>query len=721
MSGCGARQKLYDIAISGAEDRGISEALWRLDGGTPNPAVTISANAQKIAEVFHPIRELAKLRQNEAGARIGNATDFVTSTNWDQRQLRLAAGKGRSYDEAYQAWKARDVPRMAAKTFDQVSPKEGETMDQARERFLRSVFEATELGVHMAFMGDDAASSYTPMAFEGTRNVARSLSHQRVVYWKSADDWLAHQREFGGGGTLVRQITNSLDIAGRNTGVMMIWGTNPTGNLNTIIRRVQEKYRTHENLERFNGELDGLRHSLGWLDGTNNIGLNADRARRVNYFMTLEGLSHLGGVAITHLFSAPATFGSEMAHHGVSQLESLGNIVSATLTGRAEGEKAEIMADAGSYAHGFLLDIASHREAGDGLPGWVTQKAAQFMRLTGLPRTLERLQTDAVKSVLMTRLGRDAGKEFGQLIPEQAQILSRYGIGAREWDLLRGVAPTELGGQRYISPSDSPKISDAAAALHLGLGPDTRPDVAASAMRSLRWDIGDRYLSYLNDAAEHAAVTPGVREKSLMLRNFAPGSVPWMAMRLFAQFKMWPIAFVNQVINREIASIKNLTPGRVVWNVGTLLTLATIGGSLRMALNDFAVGNPQRNWRDPVTLLAGLAQGGGLGIYGDFLFGEANRMGSGLAGTVMGPAGSDLDRLATMASRFRADLRDNPDHAIRHIWPDLVHFLVGHVPFGNLIYLKGALDYLLWYHLYDTASPGGGSARTGGWRKSAGV
>jgi len=28
------------------------------------------------------------------------------------------------------------------------------------------------------------------------------------------------------------------------------------------------------------------------------------------------------------------------------------------------------------------------------------------------------------------------------------------------------------------------------------------------------------------------------------------------------------------------------------------------------------------------------------------------------------------------------------------------------VPFANLVYLKGALDYLLWYHLYEAASPG---------------
>ena len=40
------------------------------------------------------------------------------------------------------------------------------------------------------------------------------------------------------------------------------------------------------------------------------------------------------------------------------------------------------------------------------------------------------------------------------------------------------------------------------------------------------------------------------------------------------------------------------------------------------------------------------------------------------------------------------------------MWPDLAHFGVRHIPFANLVYLKGALDYLVWYHLYEAASPG---------------
>src|SRR4029077_10182755 len=65
-------------------------------------------------------------------------------------------------------------------------------------------------------------------------------------------------------------------------------------------------------------------------------------------------------------------------------------------------------------------------------------------------------------------------------------------------------------------------------------------------------------------------------------------------------------------------------------------------------------------------------------------------------------------------NRFRADTgdwmagkgqhRDKPPSS--DMWADRAHYGVRHVPFLNLFYLKGFLDYLVWYHLYEAASPG---------------
>lgn len=693
----------------------VAEAGWRRNGGAPDERAQISPIGQKIADALFPPLDLVKRRQNAEGAKIGTAVDYVTHTNWDSRQLRLAAGPGADPEAAFEAWRAREEPRMAAKTFDDIEPGEGESEEDAKARFLRSVFFATASGVHLRSPGlagmaaDDGG--FVPPAFEGTHNIARSVSQPRVVYWNNARDWLDHMREFGGGDGLYAQVSRTLDVGARKTALMHYFGTNPAANLEMTIRKIREQYREDlDGLRRFDAQTDNLRNTMGRLDGSLNIPANADYAETFESLMSLEAAAHLGGVSITHLSAAPGTFGSEMAHHGVGHMETLGNIARALVRGRGDQVEQEALADAGAYAHGYANALARQAGAFDhGIPGFVSWVSGHFMRLTGLPQVLDKLQAHAVKSVLMDRLGRAADGEFEAIEQHQRTLLGSYGIGPDEWNLIRQATnPAIVQGRRWVTPHDGlasdPEEVETLLRTRGEIAEDAKPEQVAAAVQRKQWDMADRLGMYLDDAADHGAVRPGVRERAMMLGNLRPGDKSYMLWRALGQFKMWPLAAANQILGREIAM--SLSRKEMASNIGALLALATAGGALRMAVNDAASGNVQRDYRNPVTLLAALAQGGGLGIYGDFLFGETSRLGSGGIATMVGPIGSDVDRLYRMYTDFKLELRDRPDHALSHLWPDLARFAVGHVPFANLIYLKGALDYLLWYHLYEAASPG---------------
>lgn len=704
------------LAMRGSDlEYEVAEAGWRRNGGAPDRNIKISPVAQKIADGLFPALDLIKRRQNAEGARIGTAIDYVTHTNWDPRQLRLAAGPGAEAERAFEAWRARDEPRMAEKTFDEIEPREGETEEEAKARFLRSLYFATASGVHLrspglAGMAADEAG-FVPPAFEGTHNIGRSVSQPRVIYWNSARDWLDHMREFGGGDGLYAQISRTIDVGARKTALMHYFGTNPAANLNMVIRKIQEEYREDlDGLHRFNNQIDNLRNTMGRLDGSLNIPANADHAAIFETLMSWEAAAHLGGISITHLSAAPGTFGAEMAHHGVGRFETISNIARALVRGRSNQIEQDALADAGAYAHGYANALARQAGAwGHGVPGFVSWATGHFMRLTGLPQVLDKLQAHAVKGVLMDRLGRAAGGAFDAIEEHQRTLLQSYGIGPQEWDLIRNAAnPAVVNGNRWVTPHDAlasdPVATEAALRSQGGLAEDATPDQVTQAVQQKQWDMADRLGMYLNDAADHGAVRPGVRERAMVMGNLRPGDKSYMLWRALGQFKMWPLAAANQILGREIAM--SLSRKEMASNIGALLALATAGGALRMAVNDAATGNVQRDYRNPVTLLAALAQGGGLGIYGDFLFGETSRLGAGGIATLAGPIGSDVDRLYRMYSDFRTELRDRPDHALSHLWPDLARFAVNHVPFANLIYLKGALDYLLWYHLYEAASPG---------------
>jgi hypothetical protein len=304
----------------------------------------------------------------------------------------------------------------------------------------------------------------------------------------------------------------------------------------------------------------------------------------------------------------------------------------------------------------------------------------------------------------MDRLGRGIGRPLSEMEEHQQAVLRSYGIGDDDWRILNTAAtPATPDGKRWVTPSDALE-SDPDQVKTLLRSRSSGRFASDRAVREYQWQLADKLGMYLNDAADHGAVRPGVRERAMVLGNLRPGDKSYMLWRALGQFKMWPLAAANQILGREIAM--SLSRKEMASNIGFLVALATAGGALRMAVNDAAIGNTQRDYRNPVTLLAALAQGGGLGIYGDFLFGETSRLGAGGLSTLTGPIAADVDRLYRMYSDFKTELRDRPDRALNHLWPDLARFAVGHVPFANLVYLKGALDYLLWYHIYEAASPG---------------
>jgi hypothetical protein len=72
-------------------------------------------------------------------------------------------------------------------------------------------------------------------------------------------------------------------------------------------------------------------------------------------------------------------------------------------------------------------------------------------------------------------------------------------------------------------------------------------------------------------------------------------------------------------------------------------------GGVALLAKDIAAGRDPRQVTDPDTLLdpkfvfAAIQQGGGLGIFSDFVFSDVNRFGGGLAETIIGPINDTFD------------------------------------------------------------------------------
>ena len=705
-------------AISGELDGELAEALWRAHGGTPSAGVKVSSAAQAMADAVKPLQDVARDRLNTAGARIGDALDYVAHTDHDPRKMRAAAGPRMSADDAFKAWWQAEQPRWGERTYENLTPRPGETMQDARARFGRSVFDALVSGIHMTpdgVSGIDTAASFVPPAFEGTRNLAKKVSQPRVIHYRDAASWLEHQQQFGTSTSVMGSVMKTLDQSARQVALMEKLGTNPAANLNAIVRAVQETHRDDtDGIAAFGRKVPGLQNVMGRLDGSLNIPVNEMWANISSTTRTMESMSSLGGVGLTHFVSIWPTVTSEMVHHGVPRLQAFSEMAQALLRGKGSAERQALMSDLGAYSSGLARDMFARWQPDDILPGRISSVANTFMKYTGIHYVFDNTQ-GAVREMLASQLGREAsaGKAFGELDPHLSQMLGKYGLGEDEWDLLRAVPDLTMSeGRSYVTPRDAQRVDlgevDALLRDRGQVTEETPPDVAASLAQQFTTGLSDKLLSYYGDAADHAVVTPGVKERAMLLGATRPGSAAGELMRYVTQFKMWPTAAMSQMIGREI--YMSLSKKEMAANLFTMAALSSAFGYMRMSINDMALGHPPRNPLEPQTMLAGLAQGGGLGIMGDFLFGETNRMGGGLLSTAAGPVIGDADTLIKTFNRFRSDISDPSTHhkngTFGDIWPDLAHFAVRHVPFANMLYLKGTLDYMLFYHLYEAASPG---------------
>jgi hypothetical protein len=140
----------------------------------------------------------------------------------------------------------------------------------------------------------------------------------------------------------------------------------------------------------------------------------------------------------------------------------------------------------------------------------------------------------------------------------------------------------------------------------------------------------------------------------------------------------------------DIRGLAQLIAGTTVFGYGALVAKDILKlREARQFTGDFE--------NDSKLIMAAMAQGGGMGIYGDFLFGEFSRFGRSAVATAVGPTLGQLDDLGELWTRIRTG-GDVGANAFRMV--------MNNTPFINLFYTRAALDYIILYELQEMINPG---------------
>lgn len=231
-------------------------------------------------------------------------------------------------------------------------------------------------------------------------------------------------------------------------------------------------------------------------------------------------------------------------------------------------------------------------------------------------------------------------------------------------------------------------------------------DPAIARMRAnAREQAATRLLAMVLEETDMAVIEPGAKERALMGANLQRGTWKGELTKSIFLFKSFPIAMLMRHWSRAFA--QPTRGGRAAY-IAALMASTTVLGAMAMQVKEVLAGRDPRNL-NPFedhgirNWIKAMMQGGSLGIYGDFLFSEATQHGQSPIAAGLGPVAGlaeDVFKL-TQGNVMQAAAGKETDAGA-----ELVKFVKGNLPGGNLWYTKGAMDHMVWNQLAELFNPG---------------
>jgi len=628
--------------------------------------------AKEFARVWEDTHELLRQRFNAAGGAIGKLERWGLPQAHDAQALRNA---GR------EQWKADITPALDVGRMKH--PLTGDPVDPAE---LSGILDDLWQNIVTEGWNDRQPSM---LAF-GRGALANQRAEHRFLIFKNADAWLKYQRDYGRNGDVFGAMMGHINMMARDIAAMEILGPNPNGMIEWVKQAVTKQAQLHQAGQKSffagkpNNALGNASSTLHSLDavwasirGTSQAPVNSRIAAFFSGARNLISASTMGS-AFLSAFSDVGTSIIERRFAGIGGSAML-DIVNG-FRGATEREAVDA---------GLILDSARHvfhaqaRYSGtlDG-PGWTSFIADRVLAYSGLTAW-----TQAAKHgfgiAFMREAANQVAKRFDELPEAFRNTFARHGITPTDWERMRSVPVyTTPGGMKLLRPTE------------IDRGPGT--------------PFAEKYLSMIHKETAFAVPEGGHRARVALTGQTRPGTFLGEVLRSFAQFKSFGAVFAILHGLRIHRMLVGGQVGKGAAYAASLLISTTLFGALSLQLKQIAGGRDPRNMKDVPFWGAALLQGGGLGLFGDFLFSNINRFGGGFAQTLGGPVVSRANDLWDLTAGNLVELATDLSEGKKintHFGRELIKFARGNIPGSNLWYIKLAWERTVMDQLQFLADP----------------
>lgn len=486
------------------------------------------------------------------------------------------------------------------------------------------------------------------------RSIASRRAQSRFLIFRDADSWLAYHERFGDG-DVFNTVLNHISGMSRDIALTRVLGPNPDATI------------------RFTERLVGEAQGREALKETGKKGARA--ARRIAsgqprirdlYAAVSNGLDKVNNHTGAYISEANrniltsamlgGAFFSAIADRTFSDITARLNGLPASrvwaqhlkLLSPTSAADKQLAARLGFInQNGLGVAVAQVRYMGEAVgPEWSRRIADTVLRLSFLSPWTQ-WGRSAFGMEYLGFVTANIGKRFDELPGPLRRAFESSEITPSEWDLIRS---TPLW-RDHETGAEFLRINDIVGDPSIG---------EAGPLFQRRLDAANKLQGLILTETEFAIPSVTQRTRALLTGGKPRGTFAGELFRNTFLFKSFPITLAMTHLRR--AALSNISPVEKAKYFAHLVIGTAIMGTFGEQLSQISKG------RDPLPMdptteegkkawLKGMSRGGGLGIFGDFIFSDQTRFGGGIAQTFLGPVfGSQLPALWTLTNANMQEL-----------------------------------------------------------------
>ncbi len=639
-----------------------------------------NAAAKAGAEAWRTVTDELRDRANAAGMDIGKLDEWRYPQSWSQMRV---ASSAKDPSEALEHWIGKMMPLLDRSKY---LNEDGSRMNDERvQQLLTSAFDSITTDGHNK---GDLGKGYGLTA-------NRQAAH-RVLFFKDSDSYLAAQGEFGDR-NLWSVLTGHIRSISRDIALNETLGPDAESafkyfNDRTRLDELRQNPAAINTIRRAHAFNEAL---FDMVSGKTQI-VNQAVQDRWQSWRNFEVATKLGKVVITALGDEAGMSATAFAN-GIPWSETFAREFK--YLNPANSADRDVAASAGLGINGMIGGLNRfgsedlNLSAGQSLSGkareFTAKLANSVMHASGAEAMWD-ARRRALGSVLMSYLGKTVQEveHFADLNQSDHGILATKGVTENDWQVWKKAEPEDWGMKHgVLTPKAIQAIPDEAIA-HLG-------DPTA-----LKRHASTMLLGHVLEETGMGVMDTGARERLRMTFGTTAGTTTGELTRAAMLFK----GFSASMMMKHWARAADMPTTGAAWMYGARLVVAgTVMGALANQLRNLASGKDPENIVEPKFWGTAMLRGGGLGFYGDFLYGELTSHDTSLIPALMGPLATESEEAwnLTGAAAFKSMRGERTEEGAK-----LIRFAKSEIPFLNMWYTQAAMDHILWNEMQEAASPG---------------